>query len=207
MKLSNILAGAVLAAGVALGLSAPADASIYVPAIDSAPTLIGTLDAGQTYTVTATGIANLFVGFNGGLGLTFTADGKPTYPFPSPYAAFYPNGLSYDPTGSSYPGTGGYSQGGASKLVGSLMGTYTATPTGPPAFFTIGLGTTITPTTTETLYAVVNDTFYPDNAGGYSVSVAGGVPEPAVWALMLLGVGGLGLALRQSRGSQIAVLG
>ena len=45
------------------------------------------------------------------------------------------------------------------------------------------------------------------NVGGYDVgidkvslsAISGGVPEPTTWALMLMGFGGLGLALRQRR--------
>jgi hypothetical protein len=52
---------------------------------------------------------------------------------------------------------------------------------------------------------------FPSSGGGQSPSylgpnvLAGGVPEPASWALMLIGLGGLGAALR-SRRSQAAVL-
>ena len=37
-----------------------------------------------------------------------------------------------------------------------------------------------------------------------NVSVTGAIPEPAAWALMLVGVGGLGAALRSKRGKALA---
>lgn len=39
----------------------------------------------------------------------------------------------------------------------------------------------------------------PFGSGEGAIALGGGVPEPATWALMLLGFGGLGAALRRSR--------
>ena len=126
------------------------------------------------------------MGYDGGKGLTFTADGKPTYAFGGTYAAFSPNGLDYDPAG----GTSAYGIGGAGRLIGSLLGTYTATPTGPADYFIIGLGTTLTSPTAATLYGVVNDTGYMDNsATAFSVTMTTAVPEPGSVMLMLAGLG------------------
>jgi len=68
------------------------------------------------------------------------------------------------------------------------------------------------PTTATRLYLGVIDAFgfngqsgfYSDNPGSFSVDVHlaaanGGVPEPASWALMILGFGGAGAALRRRR--------
>jgi hypothetical protein len=57
-----------------------------------------------------------------------------------------------------------------------------------------------------TLYGVVNDcpNCYADNGGGFTATLAlatglpaGGVPEPGTWAMMLLGFGAIGFALRR----------
>ena len=54
----------------------------------------------------------------------------------------------------------------------------------------------------------VYDSFYSDNRGGVSLSIAsaavGGVPEPASWALMLIGFGFVGYASRRRVAAQIA---
>jgi len=200
-KLKNLLLIASLTLGAAIASVSPASASVFIDAVDSTPTLIGQLNPGQTYEVTASGIADLFTSFNGGEGLNFYADGLPTYAFPAPFSQFNPDGLSYDPTGSSYPGTGGYGQGGPDILLGSLMGTFDANPTSSSEFFEIGAGATIKPTVTETLYVAIDDTAYSDNDAGYSVALTAvsAAPEPAAWAMMLLGLGGVGMAMRLSR--------
>jgi hypothetical protein len=62
----------------------------------------------------------------------------------------------------------------------------------------------VTLATAGHLYAQINDTFYSNNLGGYTVEVtpyvSTGVPEPATWALMLTGFLGAGAALRSRRG-------
>jgi hypothetical protein len=197
-----------LAIGAAvLAFSATAtNAQVFVPSTNSSPTLIGPVSSGQTYTVTATGTADLLNGFNSGQGVTFDANGIPTYAFPSPYSAFYPNGLDYDPS----QGTSAYGIGGAGMLYGALLGTFTATPSGPSDYFLLGSSDSFTSALNGNLYAVINDCVncYSDNNGqsGFTVTLAlatgrpvGGVPEPETWALMLLGFAGIGLAIRYRR--------
>jgi hypothetical protein len=57
----------------------------------------------------------------------------------------------------------------------------------------------------QTVNFFVYDSFYADNRGGVSLSIAspaaGAVPEPAAWAMMLIGFGGIGGAARARRGS------
>ena len=188
------LAFAALAAA-----AAPAAHAITVNAISSTPTVIGAVVAGQAYSVTASGIADLFVGFNGGLGLTFTANGLPTYAFPSPYSAFFPSGRDYDPS----QGPSNLGIGGAGRLLGSVLGTFTAAASAPADYFIIGPGTTFTAGTSGSLYAVVNDTFFPDNGGSYSVNLLA-VPEPATALMLALGAATLVLHSRRRSISKVS---
>ena len=50
------------------------------------------------------------------------------------------------------------------------------------------------------LHFGVSDGDFSDNSGAYTISIT--VPEPATWALMILGFGGLGLAMRRARSLQ-----
>ncbi len=155
-------------------------AQTSVQANSDVPVLLGTLDAGATYTITTTGIVNLAPSFNNGQGLPFTADGKPTYDFPEPYSPFWPNGADYDPS----VGPTAYGLGGPGELYGSLMGTYTATPTQASDYFSLGLKSIITPKTTVSLYGVVNDDDYSDNSGSFTVSLSA-VRKPSIASLQL----------------------
>ena len=186
MNLDHLIRAAALATCAAVLPTLANAASTTVVGNSSTPTLIGALLAGQSYDVSATGTVDLFVGYDGGKGLTFTADGKPTYAFGGTYAPFSPNGLDYDPAG----GPSSYGIGGAGRLLGSLLGTYSPTPTGPADYFIIGLGTTLTSPTAATLYGVVNDTGYFDNsATAFSITMTTAVPEPGSVMLMLAGLG------------------
>ena len=189
---TTVLARTFGLALAALTVAQAAHSAVSVNAASSAPTLIGTVAAGQQYTVTTTGIADLFVGFNG-LGLTFTADGLPTYAFAAPYATFFPAGLSYDPS----VGPTNFGVGGSGQLLGALLGTFTAAPASPAAYFSIGLGTTFTAASSGSLYAVVNDTFYGDNGRAYAVTLSA-VPESGSAALLLPGLAGLALRRRRA---------
>jgi len=175
---------------IALASAACAAHAVTVSATSSAVTAVGAVVAGQTYSVTASGIANLYVGFSGGLGLTFTANGLPTYAFAAPYAAFYPGGLDYDPS----VGTSSIGPGGTGRLLGAVLGSFKAAPTQASDYFVIGLGTSFTAASSGTLYALVNDTYYADNGSGYNV-VLSAVPEPA--GALLLSLGAVALMLRR----------
>lgn len=188
----------VLAAAVALLLALPATAqTVFVPSRSDIPVLIGALLPNTQYFVTASGIGNI----EQSRSLTTTADGRPTYPFAPPYDFFNPNGADFDQTGS------GYGVGGAGRNFGALLGTFTATPTGPSDYFLIGLGTSFTNgPAPATLFAMINDSVYNDNAAGsgYTVMLAA-APEPATWGLMILGFGAAGGALRRRRATTAMV--
>jgi hypothetical protein len=183
-------------------LTASAANAVFVSAGSSTPTLLGGVIAGQSYTITATGIADLLNGFNGGQGVTFDANGIPTYAFPPPYSAFYPSGLDYDPS----QGPTAFGVGGAGRLYGALLGTGTATPSSPADYTFLGSSFTFTAGLTGPVYGIVNDcaNCYSDNnaQSGFNVTLSLtdlGVPEPATWAMMLVGFGAMGFALRRRK--------
>ena len=74
--------------------------------------------------------------------------------------------------------------------LGALIGTFSSSP-GRLDWFVIGFGTTlISPSSTDHLYLAVEDTFYPNNLGAYSVNIStSSVPEPSTIAMT--GLGGL----------------
>lgn len=177
----------VLLAGCALLLmGSSASAATLVAANNPAPTLLGTFGPG-TYTITASGLIDL-VGPVGS-GFTMRPDGVPD----SPVTA---GGYGYfNPTGS-YIADGNYGPGGTVAKIGALMGSFTATPSSPSDYFLIGYSKSVTLASTQSIYGQVNDTFYSNNGGAFSVSVAA-IPEPETWALMLVGFGAIGSALRR----------
>ena len=188
------------AATAAVLFAMPASASVLVASINPTPTLIGSVTAGTSYTVSTTGISNLFGAFNGGLGLTFTPNGVPTYTFPAPYTGFNPAGSNNDPT------SGTLCAGGVSLLCGALIGAVVPTSsTIPTNYFLLGSSYTFTAATSGFLVGLVNDVpAYNDNGpGGFTVTLApvipGAVPEPATWGMMILGLGLVGGVLRRRR--------
>jgi hypothetical protein len=84
------------------------------------------------------------------------------------------------------------------SLIGVFYGPNRLDP-GVDRVFEIGAGGSfVVPTGTTELYlATVDGEQWNDNTGAFTASVS--VPEPAAWAMMLLGFGGIGTALRSRR--------
>lgn len=193
-KLKLAAVSVVLAAG--LTLAGAASASVLVYADSSGTTDLGLFAAG-TYSVTGSGTIDL-VGPVGS-GFDLDANGVPASLITDPnYSYFNPNG--------SYVADGNNGPGGPLIKFGALMGSFVAIgPLGnfaafQPDFFNLGTSSTLVLSNAAHLYAQVNDTYYTNNRGAFDVSVnALAAPEPSAWTLMLIGFGGLGVALRTRR--------
>lgn len=186
--------------------------AVTVYATSSQPTLIGNVTAGKSYRVTASGVANLFAGWNG-QGLPFSANGKPVYSFPAPYAPFFPNGLDYDPSS----GLTAYGIGGPQKLYGSLLGTFSASPQSHSDYFMMGDLHIFTASSSGALYGMINDCCFGDNAGGFEVTMVevesatvgaaatqpvfiGNVVAGRTYRVMATGVADIGVGISGSNG-------
>ena len=143
---------------------------------------------GETLNLTATGTANCGIGC-----ISSGPGGNPQFGTGS--IAAYGNVGAYTGT----PGEGF-----------QLVGVFNAGPT-PWAPFVIGAGGSfIVPIGATKLYLGLPDGFsfqgppgtYNDNTGGFAITGVG-VPEPATWAMMLMGLAGLGAA-RRSRSRRLA---
>lgn len=88
--------------------------------------------------------------------------------------------------------------------VNSLIGVFTGPTLAVQSPFEVGSGGTWTvPTGATGFYLATVDSYgWYNNSGAFSVGVT--VPEPATWALLLVGFAGLGVALRTRRRTQVA---
>jgi hypothetical protein len=195
MRVVMKFAGMAVAVAASACLAGAASASAFVSGSNSGTTDLGLFSAG-TYHVTGSGTVDL-VGPVGS-GFDLNADGVPTSTVTAPgYGYFNPNG--------SYTADGNYGPGGPTIKFGALMGSFIpVAPLGDfaavqPNYFNLGVSSTIVLASAGHLYGQVNDSFYSNNGGGFEVSLSA-VPEPGAWALMLVGIGGLGAALRARRG-------
>ena len=99
-----------------------------------------------------------------------------------------PNGYNIHDTAAD--ALAGYQAGGVYKIVNGVNE---------------GISTLLTISSTSDAHFYIDDSYYPDNRGGVSLSLSA-VPEPATWAMMLVGFGGLGLAMRTARRPQTATV-
>jgi hypothetical protein len=88
------------------------------------------------------------------------------------------------------------SQDAANYILGSLPAY------NPDHTYTFYLNTGVT--TLTDLHFGVSDGQFSDNTGAYRITVSQVVPEPASWALMVLGVGCMGASLRSRRRPVVA---
>jgi hypothetical protein len=162
----------IFLAGLGAPLSLPGGAGLLPPSI----AVLG----GQTLSISATGIVSCCSGSN-------------------------PNGPNGQATSGTILGVGNVGDfvGNGLALTGVYLG---ASPTGTP--FQIGSGGTfVVPTGATALYFGIPDAasygssagFYSDNTGGFTVTVSSAVPEPATWAMMLIGFAGLAMAARRKQ--------
>ncbi len=201
-KYFKVLALSALAVGMIA--AQPASASVFVSATTSTPIALANVVAGQSYTLTASGIANIYAGG----ALDFDADGRPTHVIGGAYGAFNTPGCCYDDPSQA----GAFGPAGLNGLLGSLVGTYAVSPGSSADYFQLGTSYHFAAGADGTLYGLVNDRSdaYGDNGvgTGFTVTVTAdavgavgaAVPEPASWALMILGFGGAGASLRRGRG-------
>lgn len=89
----------------------------------------------------------------------------------------------------------------ASELVGTFAGT-SGQIVGTP--FAVGnLATLTIPNGATRLQLGVNDVGYGDNVGTWTIQITQTIPEPTTAALVLIGLGGLGLTARRCRRSAV----
>lgn len=163
-------------------------------AVNGALTDLGVFAAGR-YTLAGSGLVDVC----GSGSAVMRPDGQPdtTVSCPPLVADFNPDG--------SYTADGFEGRAGQNARIGALIGTLNAnayTGNDPSAaqaddWFLIGQAMTLTLATAGHIYASVNDTYYLDNSGGFSVDVqniGNPVPEPTSLALVLLAFGAASLS-------------
>ncbi len=166
----TLLAAASLAAGMALAGAANAASDFTVQAttpIDSWQDVGSYFTAGTTYDFTVINPATIW----------HAGDDNP-------YSrASNANGI--DPVASGY---GQYTFDGFTANYGALVGENGG------SFFLIGTGSSFNNLSGDVKVGYW-DSYYGDNSGTQELQIS--VPEPAAWALMLVGFAGLGAALRR----------
>ena len=223
MKLRHMMAGAAIAGalGIASGASAavvsvsgfagPWDTSVAGNPTygvgDNTPATRLAVNAGDNISITyLSGLTSAFggvpptvdaLGYAGGIfgsgancgGSPCSGIGSSGQPFPS---------FTIDPTNT-----------GPQIALNALIGDFVDSSGKILDAFAPGDGpfSIVAPTGAVALQLGVNDDIFFDNSGALSIEVTGStaIPEPATWAIMLMGFGGLGLALRGARRGRAAI--
>ncbi|MEP6829252.1 MAG: PEPxxWA-CTERM sorting domain-containing protein [Rhizomicrobium sp.] len=187
MNFKRVALGGLLSASIALlGTMSAANASTYVYAgnwqVDSGPHWSDFPPNGPLAYTGQQAAALLFGGSPGNYVIS-TIDNNPTHiDFNAWYSVIGYNGNQ---------GNGGsiLADNYSSKYLGSFYGPTSGYPNQSP---------------TAAASAYINDNAEGSTFTNYAflVSGVGGVPEPATWAMFLLGFGGIGLVLRRQRGRE-----
>jgi hypothetical protein len=181
MKTRPLLIATTIAAASVLSVGASANTTILATVTVDAITPIGSwldtgvdMSAGTTYTFDVNNPSTLW---SAGAGSTRSSTANGINPI--------------------YFGT--WTMDGYTFNYGALVGEVGPVPGGGPGdtFFLIGTGPTTETGLSGEVYVGYWDSIYSDNSGTQSLSIS--VPEPAAWALMLVGFAGLGVALRTRR--------
>lgn len=88
---------------------------------------------------------------------------------------------------------GPYTQDGFTAAYGTLVGRIGDT------YYNLGANNNLVATSSGQLELFYWDSNNGDNAGSISFNILNGVPEPGTWAMMILGFGLIGTALRRAR--------
>jgi hypothetical protein len=183
----------ILSLAIALLALSKANATTILPTDPMAgagPYDLGEFAAG-TYLITGTGVVDLAGGT-----FQILPDGTPASTVTTPgYGYFNPSG-SFIADGLTGPG-------GNTIKIGALMGTLDLTPTSPADWFLIGYSTTVTLSSRGHIYAAVNDTYYPNDTGSFTVTVTevgSSVPDATGLGTLLISLVAMAcLRLRVSR--------
>jgi hypothetical protein len=185
MKIITFVAGLAIAATSVFALSAPANSAALVTDTVQATTPFGSwldtgldLSAGATYDFIVNDPATLW---SAGSDIPYSRESTA-------------NGI--DPVASGY---GQYTADGFTANYGALVGDAGGT------LFLIGTGPTVLTGLSGELTVGYWDSDYGDNSGTQSLSIFA-VPEPAAWAMMLVGFGAAGATLRRRRGRALATV-
>jgi hypothetical protein len=180
--MKQIITTLTFVCGMGIASLAPQNALASIVSPNGALTDLGVFAAGS-YNITGSGTVDLL----GGGSFLMQPDGLPVSSVTSPRYSYF------NPTGS-FTADGLLGPAGLNAKIGSLIGTFSATPTSSTDWFLIGYQTQVTLGTSGHIYASVNDTFYPNNTGFFEANVSS-VPIPAaVWLFgsALAGIGVFG---------------